>query len=162
MNALSHCLLPKSSVRFVLNCDFYYYSYEFRSKRHFYYGSTLTLMHSNQSNLPSGTEIRNQRFKYKFMPSTCYHCTWCFNQLKEVRLKMASYSHTEHNQNQFRSREHILNRYRHGKDLFDRPGEEYIYISNNTDYPQLVQFEAERFLYMTRRSNLTDVGFIDG
>jgi hypothetical protein len=75
---------------------------------------------------------------------------------------MASYSHTEHNQNQFRSREHILNRYRHGKDLFDRPGEEYIYISNNTDYPQLVQFEAERFLYMTRRSNLTDVGFIDG
>lgn len=161
MHALTHCRLPDAKYNFVLNCDFYYYSYEFRSKKHVYYGSSLSLVHANQTNDIQGNKLRNQRSQFFFLQSACFHCTWCFNQLHQVRLKMASYSHTEHNQNHYRTREHILDRYRHGKDLFDRPGEEYLYLSNNQDYPQLVQSQAERFLYMTKRSNLSNVGFID-
>jgi beta-1,4-mannosyl-glycoprotein beta-1,4-N-acetylglucosaminyltransferase len=161
MNALFNCPLPNPFLPLVLDCDFYYYSYEFRSIIHKWYGSTITLIDSNQSKNLSGNSLRDERFHFKSIPSTCYHCTWCFNQLKEVRLKMASYSHTEHNEIQFRQREHILNRYRYGKDLFDRPGEEYIYIKNNINFPELVKLQSERFMYMTRRSNLINVGFID-
>lgn len=161
MNALTNCLLPDPFPPSVLICDFYYYSYEFRSKIHTHYGSTINLIISNQSNIPSGNSLRDTRFKFQSQPSSCFHCTWCFNQLKKVRLKMSSYSHTEHNQIQFRSKEHILNRYRYGKDLFDRHGEEYVYIINNIDFPELVKLQAERFMYMTKRSKLPNVGFID-
>lgn len=161
MNALFHCSLPNPFISSVLDCDFYYYSYEFRSKIHKHYGSTVTLIDSNQSKQPFGNSLRNERFHYRNIPSTCFHCTWCFNQLNQVRLKMASYSHVEHNQDRFRSRDHILNRYRYGQDLFERPNEEYIYIKNNADFPELVKLQSERFMFMTKRTNLTNVGFID-
>jgi len=161
MNALANCPLSDPFLPLVLDCDFYYYSYEFRSKTRTWFGSTINLINSSQLEIPSGNSLRDERFHFKSIPSTCYHCTWCFNQLKEVLMKIASYSHTEHNQIKFRSREHILNRYRHGKDLFDRSGDEYIYIKNNTDFPELVKLQPERFMYITKRSNLSNVGFID-
>lgn len=74
---------------------------------------------------------------------------------------MASYSHTEHNRLEFRTREHIIDRFRTGKDLFDRPGETYVYVDNNLDYPQLVKAQPDRFLYMTKRANSSNAGFID-
>jgi len=119
------------------------------------------MIDSNQPNLPTSNSLLHERFKFNFFPSTCYHCTWCFNQLKEVLMKIASYSHTEHNEIKFRSREHILKRYRYGIDLFDRQGEEYIYINNNTDLPELVKSQPERFMYTTKRSKMYNVGFID-
>ena len=162
MYALTHCQLPDSVFSFVLTCDFYYYSYEFRSRTHeIYYGSTLSLIDGKQRKSLSGNELRNQRSNYVLIRSGCFHCTWCFNQLKQVRLKMASYSHTEHNQEQYRTREHILDHYRHGKDLFDRAGEFYTYLPDNRDYPKLVQSEPDRFLYLTKRYNQTNAGFID-
>jgi len=161
MNALSHCSLPSPFPSSVLVCDFYYYSYEFRNKPHVFLGSTVILVDTKQSNSPSGNTLRNVRGSYHRMDSSCFHCSWCFNELKEVRLKMASYSHTEHNEEKFRARDHIIDRYQHGKDLFDRPGEEYIYISNNTELPRLVQFQPERFKFMTQRARLPNAGFID-
>jgi len=161
MNALANCPLPDSFPPSILDCHFYYYSYEFRSKTHIYHGVTIHLIHSNPSNLPTSNSLRHGKFDFHCFPSTCYHCTWCFNQLKDVRRKMASYSHTEHNGIKFRSSEQILKRYRYGIDLFDRQGEEYIYINNNTDLPELVKSQPERFLYMTKRSKMYNVGFID-
>ena len=160
MTALSQLCITQS-IPFLLysDCDFYYYSYEYRNKFLQHFGSTVTLINTNQTN-PSGNELRDARFRYRTISSTCFHCTWCFNQLKEVRLKMASYSHLEHNQVKFQSREHILDRYRYGKDLFDRKGLEYVYV-NNTDYPQLVKLQSERFMFMTNRTKLPNVGFID-
>ena len=74
---------------------------------------------------------------------------------------MASYSHTEHNQLRFRTREHIVDRYRTGKDLFDRPGETYTFVVNNLDYPRLIRAQPERFIHMTKRANSSNAGFID-
>lgn len=74
---------------------------------------------------------------------------------------MAAYSHTEHNQLQYRTREHILDRYRHGKDLFDRNDQIYRFQENNQDLPQLLKSEPSRFMYMTTRFNTTNAGFID-
>ena len=36
-----------------------------------------------------------------------------------------------------------------------------IYISNNTELPRLVQFQPERFKFMTQRARLPNAGFID-
>jgi hypothetical protein len=161
MNALSSCSLPDPFPASVLDCDFYYYSYEYRSKMRQHFGSTVTVVEPYRSEHPSGNSLRDARFHYRAISSTCFHCTWCFNQLKTVRLKMASYSHIEHNQAKFHSREHILDRYRYGKDLFDRPNEEYVYVKDNNDFPELVKLQSQRFMYMINRSNLANVGFID-
>jgi hypothetical protein len=37
----------------------------------------------------------------------------------------------------------------------------YLIDAMKTDYPQLVQLQPEGFLYMIRRTTLTNVGFID-
>ena len=161
MQALRQCQLPSPFHPLALQCEFYYYSYEFRNVIHKLLGSTVTRVFANQSKQVSGDALRKTRTDFPSVPRSCYHCTWCFNQIKEVRFKMSSYSHTEHNRLEFRTREHIIDRFRTGQDLFDRPGETYVYVDNNLDYPQLVKAQPDRFHYMMKRANSSNAGFID-
>jgi beta-1,4-mannosyl-glycoprotein beta-1,4-N-acetylglucosaminyltransferase len=164
MRVLSACQLPVPFPSLVLVCASYYYSFEFRRKGDAMVGPTVSLLMANRTNRslsPSGKILRDERFGYQHMPSACYHCSWCFDQINLTRTKMASYSHTEHDRAQFQTQEHILTRYRHGKDLFDRPGEEYVRIENNAEVPELVKAQKRRFLYMTNRSALVNDGFRD-
>ncbi|KAF9271380.1 hypothetical protein BGZ68_003744, partial [Mortierella alpina] len=91
----------------------------------------------------------------------CYHCTWCFSNITQVTRKMQSYSHTEHNQEQYRSRQWILDHFSQGIDLFDREGEINDYIEDNQDLPQYVRDSPKRFSYMLRRKGLANAGFVD-
>ena len=164
LRILSACQLPDPFPALVLVCATYYYSFEFLRIGNVILGPTVSLLPANRANRsvsPSGKILRDERFGYQQMPSACYHCSWCFDQINLTRTKMASYSHTEHDRDHFQAQEHILTRYRHGKDLFDRPGEEYKHVKNNDEIPELVKAQQERFIYMINRSALVNVGFRD-
>lgn len=164
LQALTTCQLPRPFRSLVLICAYYYYSFEFRRRGGTTIGATVTWlsMHrSNRTSLPSGKGLRDERFDYRRIPSACYHCSWCFDRINLTRSKMASNSHTELNQARFQTQEHILSRYRQGKDLFDRPGEIYLRVANNKEIPKLVNAQRDRFAYMWNRSVLPNAGFRD-
>ncbi|KAF9279415.1 hypothetical protein BGZ68_007945 [Mortierella alpina] len=74
---------------------------------------------------------------------------------------MESYSHREHNKEQYRDRKWILDHFSQGIDLFDQPKQIYDYIEDNQDVPQYVRDNPQRFSYMLRRKGLANAGFID-
>ncbi|CAF5169783.1 unnamed protein product, partial [Rotaria magnacalcarata] len=124
----------------LLQCDFYYYSFEFRhATRQYSDGGTVSKFSPNTA---VSSDLRKARFRYRSMPSTCFHCSSCFDRLASVRLKIASFSHTEFDIPKFRDKNHIIDRFRNGKDLFDRAGELFRRTdANEADLPKLLRVE---------------------
>jgi len=107
-------------------------------------GGTVSRFSPNQT-IPSN--LRAARFRYRSMPSTCFHCSYCFDHLASVRLKISSFSHTELNIAKYCDQNHIIDRFRNGKDLFDRSSEPLRRTySNETDLPRLLQLQQKRFV----------------
>ncbi|CAF3755839.1 unnamed protein product [Rotaria socialis] len=159
VQALASCELRTPFQPMLLQCDFYYYSFEFRhATRPYSDGGTVSKFSPNTA-VPS--DLRKARFRYRSMPSTCFHCSSCFDRLASVRLKIASFSHTEFDIPKFRDQNHIIDRFRNGKDLFDRVGERYRRTyPHETGLPKLLRVEPKRFLYMLNRSS-PNAGFRD-
>ncbi|CAF2124155.1 unnamed protein product [Rotaria magnacalcarata] len=159
VQALTSCELPISFQPMLLQCDFYYYSFEFRhATRQYSDGGTVSKFSPNTA---VSSDLRKARFRYRSMPSTCFHCSSCFDRLASVRLKIASFSHTEFDIPKFRDKNHIIDRFRNGKDLFDRAGELFRRTdANEADLPKLLRVERKRFLYMLNRSS-QNAGFQD-
>lgn len=80
-----------------------------------------------------------------------YHCSSCFPTLKEMQLKMQSFSHTKWNTPDNRDPQTIIGRVRNGKDLFGREGEVYDKVIGNLDVPAYIQQHPERFGYLLNR-----------
>ncbi|CAF1290412.1 unnamed protein product [Adineta steineri] len=161
---LNACELPKPFPSLVLVCAYYYYSFEFRRQGGAIDGPTVSFLAGNRTNRttsPDGKYVRDERFSYQPMPSACYHCSWCFDRINLTRSKLASFSHSELNRAEYHTQEHIIDRYRHGKDLFNRPSEIYIRIENNDEIPELIKAQPERFSYLINRAALVNAGFRD-
>lgn len=89
-----------------------------------------------------------------------WHCSTCFSTIGEVLTKMASFSHIWLNQEVYRDRDRIAQRVRSGRDLWDRPGEEYERVDGNRDVPPLLLDRPERFAYLLDRDG-PSAGFSD-
>lgn len=95
------------------------------------------------------------------MPGTCFHCSYCFDSVKLVQYKIASFSHRELNIPRFQDRNHIIDCFRNGKDLFDRVNEPLRRVNiREIDLPKLLKMEGARFSYMLNRS-FPNAGFLD-
>ena len=121
----------------------------------------MTLDPAEQAQTISGKILRDNRFSFQRMPSSCYHCSWCFDRINLTRSKLSSFSHTELNRPEYQKQDHILARYREGKDLFDRASEVYVHLDNNDEIPELVKAQRDRFAYLWNRTTLVNVGFRD-
>ncbi|KAG0333926.1 hypothetical protein BG000_008783 [Podila horticola] len=86
-----------------------------------------------------------------WVDDACWHCSWCFSRISEVAEKMQSYSHTEHNQDQYHSQEWILDHYRRGEDLFSRDYEQHTLVQRNYDIPDYVRFNRNKYSYLLER-----------
>ncbi|CAF0796047.1 unnamed protein product [Adineta ricciae] len=162
LNALTSCELSNPFQPLVLICAYYYYSFEFR--RGTTEGATvtfLTLDPAEQAQTISGKTLRDNRFSFQRMPSSCYHCSWCFDRINLTRSKLGSFSHTELNRPEYQKQDHILARYREGKDLFNRASEVYVRLDENDEIPELVKAQRDRFAYLWNRTALVNVGFRD-
>lgn len=92
--------------------------------------------------------------------SAGWHCSTCFSTIEQVLNKMASFSHIWLNQEAYRDPDRIASHVRDGKDLWDRPGEEYERIDDNLDLPPLLLDQPDRFAYLMNRDG-PNAGFQD-
>ncbi|CAF0913681.1 unnamed protein product [Rotaria sordida] len=159
IQALASCQLPTPFQSLLLQCDFYYYSFEFRHAPNPYFPGVTVSRLSPNDKIP--LNLRESRFQNRPMLSTCFHCSYCFDRLETVRLKIASFSHTDLDIPKYHDQKHIIDCVRNGKDLYDRHNEQYRRVNiNETELPRLVQVEQERFVYMLDRSS-PNAGFRD-
>jgi beta-1,4-mannosyl-glycoprotein beta-1,4-N-acetylglucosaminyltransferase len=115
---LKSCGIPRQFPPTVLQCDAYYYSFEFRSSSNpVRLGTTLSRFNARQM-IPSG--IYNARSHYRPIPHVCFHCSYCFDTVTLVRSKLTSFSHTELDIARYHNLQYIIDRFQNGKYLFRR------------------------------------------
>jgi beta-1,4-mannosyl-glycoprotein beta-1,4-N-acetylglucosaminyltransferase len=160
ISALANCDLPKPFPSLVLKCDFYYYTYEFRAAPiPDWPGVTVSRFGPNET-IPS--DLRNNRHHFRPMPSTCFHCSYCFDRVSSVREKISSFSHTEFDKEKFHNQQHIIDTYRTGKDIFDRSDRRLPRTKQNEiDLPKLLKEQPQRFIYMLNRTSSPNAAFRD-
>ena len=162
VRALKFCQLPQPFPPTLLQCDFYYYSFEFlQPSSPLWPGGTLSRFSPNE-NVPTG--LRGARSSYHPIRGVCFHCSFCFDTVASVRLKLNSFSHTEYDHEGFHKSRYIIGRFRNGRDLFDRSFKPFRRSQmNETELPRLLQQSEgqQRFMYMLKRSSMANVGFRD-
>lgn len=144
-----------------LECKFYYYSYQFHHHGDDWIGAVIHKFETIEK-FPSGQQLREMRDDDNIhqIPNSCWHCTWCFSNINAFINKASSYSHKEHNDEEFMNKEWIIDHVRYGIDLFERPGEYYEYIEDNQDIPNYINKNRKKFAYMLDRRN-DYAGFIE-
>ncbi|KAG0043912.1 hypothetical protein BGZ83_010921 [Gryganskiella cystojenkinii] len=166
-------------------CQFYYYSYEYQHTGPLWHGPVVARYRSSdywsqktRSDDPqakimrdlSGDDWREAGNKMRglresslatYVDDACFHCSWCFPTIAQVTSKVESYSHFDHNQDQYKSRQWILNAVKEGRDLFERDLDQFVYVENNEDLPSYVSEHRKEFSYLLQRRNRTNAGFLD-
>ncbi|KAF7927907.1 hypothetical protein EAE99_005284 [Botrytis elliptica] len=153
--------------RLTLSSRFYYYGYQFLHKgpewphpqATIYAGPTKTILPADLRNGEGGFRLFNY-FQKRNLANASWHCSSCFSTIAETLNKMASFSHTTLNREVFRNEARIVDRVRKGLDLWDREGEEYEILMENSDIPGWVGNNSERFGYLLRRDG-ENAGFVD-
>lgn len=161
---LRACRFPR---RLTLRSRFYYYSFQWLHRGEdwahpqatYYEGPGRTLLPNNLRIGDGGWPLLRELEKGELWNAS-WHCSSCFETMEELLTKMAAFSHTEMNEERFRDPKHIADRIRNGKDLWDREGELYDRVENNTDVPPFLLANRERFRYLLDRDGPT-AGFTD-
>ncbi|KAG0275160.1 hypothetical protein BGZ95_009124 [Linnemannia exigua] len=91
--------------------------------------------------------------------NTCWHCSYCQANISQIVEKLASSSHREYYTKESSQRGWILDRARRGLDL--RGLDQLVYVPNNTDVPEYVNQNRERFWYMLEIRGTPNAGFLD-
>jgi beta-1,4-mannosyl-glycoprotein beta-1,4-N-acetylglucosaminyltransferase len=152
-----------------LRSRFYYYSFQWLHRGQewahpqatTYQGPTLTLLPANLRER-NGSMLSIPGSEEQTIWNSSWHCSSCFSTLAEMLDKMKSFSHTNLNEEKFRSKERIVQHVRKGKDLWDRWFQWYVRVEGNQDLPGYLAKEAGkgRFQYMINRDG-EDAGFVD-
>ncbi|KAK8114651.1 uncharacterized protein PG998_000855 [Apiospora kogelbergensis] len=163
MVLLKSCDFPR---RLNLRSHFYYYSFQFRHKgmqwahpQATYYQGWRTILPVNlrngDGNLPPLVKMETAD-----LWDAGWHCSSCFSTMEELLTKMSSFSHQWMNHEFYRNRQWIADHIREGKDIWERPGQEYDRIDSNEDVPTILLDQKERFRYLMNRDG-PSAGFTD-
>ncbi|KAK0729105.1 glycosyltransferase family 17-domain-containing protein [Apiosordaria backusii] len=166
LNLLRQCHFPR---RLTLSSRFYYYSFQFLHKGKewphpqatFYQGLANTIL-PNDLRIGDGPWPK-KLFERETLRNAAWHCSSCFETMEEMLVKMKSFAHVSMNQEGFRDKKRMVERVREGRDLWDRPGEEYERVEGNEDLPGLLLMDGgqrERFGYLLDRDG-EGAGFRD-
>jgi len=161
---LKACRFPR---RLTLRSRFYYYSFQYlhrgpewaHPEATYYQGPAKTLR-PNDLRMGLNGWFLSLWWERGQLANASWHCSSCFATMEELLVKMRAFSHTSYNAARFREPAHIADRVRNGKDLWDRPGEEYDRIEDNRDVPSFLLQNRERFGYMLNRDG-PSAGFVD-
>ncbi|GJJ76016.1 beta-1,4-mannosyl-glycoprotein beta-1,4-N-acetylglucosaminyltransferase [Entomortierella parvispora] len=170
---------------FRFGCQFHYYSYEYRHTGGLWVGPVAIRYHPSsywlddaQSKHPqvdtmrkvsakdwreAGDSLRALRISENatYVDDSCLHCTWCFSNITQIISKVEAYSHQEHNNEKYKTRQWILDAIKEGRDLFERPVDQFVYVPDNNDIPVYVSENREKYSYMLSRHNKSNAGFLD-
>jgi len=173
MILLRHCSVP---ARLTLRTHFYYYSFQWRHRGPQWAHPDATIYRDSQTIMPN--DLRQGLLRDGWAPVTAlrrwwdrgtlwnagWHCSSCFATVAEMRTKMNSFSHQGWNTAKNRDASTLVNRVRHGLDLFGRKGELYDRIDHNEDVPPFISQQYKqsgRFRHLLNRDG-KDAGFEDG
>lgn len=167
---LRACKFPR---RLTLRSKFYYYSFQFLHRgAEWNHPQATTFQGFENTILPSDLRFGDGAREWKVLAplrrwlekgdlwNAGWHCSSCFATVDELLRKMESFSHMLLNAPKYRDRERIVDRVRRGKDLWDRSGEVYQRIENNTDVPVPLEGDRERWRYLLDREGKS-AGFAD-
>jgi len=172
MLLLRYCLIP---ARLTLRSQFYYYSYQWRHRGPQWAHPDATVYRGDMTIMPN--DLRQGLLGRGWAPlasirrwwdrgtlwNAGWHCSSCFASVAEMRTKMHSFSHQGWNTADNRKLRTLIDRVRHGLDLFGRAGELYDKVEGNEDVPPYLseQYRSKgRFRYLLDRDG-EDAGFED-
>jgi beta-1,4-mannosyl-glycoprotein beta-1,4-N-acetylglucosaminyltransferase len=172
MLILRYCLIPS---RLTLRTQFYYYSFQWLHRGPQWTHPDVTLYRGPATTMPN--DLRQGLLGDEWAPIAAlhrwwnrgtlwnagWHCSSCFATVAEMRIKMHSFSHQGWNTAENRDSRTMIDRVRHGLDLFGRPDQIYDKIENNKDVPSYISEQYERkgrFRYLLDRDG-QDAGFED-
>lgn len=160
---LRNCIFPR---RLTLRSQFYYYSFqwlhrgqEWAHPQATYYQGSNTILPVNLRNGDGGFKPLVDLDKADLW-NAAWHCSSCFATLDEFLTKLSSFSHAWMNDPLYRDKARIVERVRAGKDVWDREGEIYDRVENNTDVPRYLLDYPEKFGYLLDRDG-SNAGFTD-
>jgi len=172
MLILRYCDAP---ARLTLRTQFYYYSFQWLHRGPQWAHPDATIYRGSRTIMPN--DLRQGLLGSGWAPIAAihrwwdrgtlwnagWHCSSCFATVAEMRTKMHSFSHQGWNTEANRETHTLVNRVRHGLDLFGRAGELYDRVKDNADVPPYIleQFDQHgRFRYMLDRDG-ESAGFED-
>ncbi|KAH0373809.1 hypothetical protein KCU65_g113, partial [Aureobasidium melanogenum] len=172
MLLLRYCDIP---ARLMLRTQFYYYSFQWRHRGLQWAHPDVTIYRGRDTIMPN--DLRQGLLGSGWMPIAAirrwwdratlwnagWHCSSCFATVAEMHTKMQSFSHQNWNTEENRDSRIMIDRVRHGLDLFGRADELYDRIEDNKDVPSYIttQYEQKgRFKYLLNRDG-EDAGFDD-
>ncbi|KZZ95145.1 glycosyl transferase family 17 protein [Ascosphaera apis ARSEF 7405] len=156
MTLLRTCDFPRAVN---LRSRFYYYSFQWihrgRDWAHpqatYYQGLENTILPHDLRYHAGGSLLTNWLTSSSDIWNASWHCSSCFDTINEMKTKIRSYSHQEFNRPEFLDSDKLVERVRTGMDLFDRPGQIYDRVDNNTDVPSFLKKNQERFRHLLDR-----------
>ncbi|KAK4216024.1 glycosyltransferase [Rhypophila decipiens] len=166
LRLLKSCRFPR---RLTLRSHFYYYSFQWRHQGGQDWPHPQATFYQGPHRTVKPNDLRNG---LGFPPTkwwdsaekkeAAWHCSSCFGTMREMLTKMESVSHTYMNEKKYRNRTRIAERVRNGQDLWDREGEVYYRVENNSDVPGFLLYNQSmtRFPYLLSRDGV-GAGFGD-
>lgn len=172
MLLLRHCDIP---ARLTLRTEFYYYSFQWRHRGPQWAHPDATIYRGPDTIMPN--DLRQGLLGNGWTPidairrwwdratlwNAGWHCSSCFATVAEMHTKMHSFSHQGWNTAENRDSSTLIDRVRHGLDLFGRVDELYDKIQDNKDVPSYISAQYDqkgRFRYLLDRDG-EDAGFDD-
>ena len=163
LTILRHCEFPR---RLTLRSRFYYYSFQFLHRGKEWDHPQATFYEAERTIKPSNLRIGDGGippiiyWDKSDLWNAGWHCSSCFQTMEELLTKMKSFSHTWMNDEEYRDKARIAKYIRTGKDLWDREGEIYDRLDNNTDLPSYLLEHPAQFEYLLDRDG-PSAGFTD-
>ncbi|KAI4121813.1 MAG: hypothetical protein LQ338_006161 [Usnochroma carphineum] len=147
LKALRNCMFPR---KLTLRSHFYYYGFQWLHRGEQWPHPQATFFEGPDHTVKP-EELRSRKDSDGDLWNAAWHCSYCFGKLQDFVDKIQSFSHTEMNQPRFTDRAKILQRVRHGIDMFERDNEKFDRIDTNNDVPQYLLENRDRFGYTISR-----------
>ncbi|KAI5291266.1 hypothetical protein KEM54_005658 [Ascosphaera aggregata] len=156
MALLRACNFPRAVN---LRSRFYYYSFQWihrgrdwvHPQATFYQGVDKTILPHDLRYISGGSLLTNWLTSPADIWNASWHCSSCFDTIEEMKTKIRSYSHQEFNKPEFMDSNKLVERVRLGMDLFDRERQIYDRVEGNTDIPNFLRLNQERFRHLLDR-----------
>jgi len=102
--------------------------------------------------------IRDNRYNYKIIENAGWHFSY-LGGAEKIKYKIQSFAHTEFNKDEYLQNEHILKVITEGRDIFNRPGVAYKFISVFFYPPFLrkVMLHYPKLVYYPKRDNFFNI-----
>ena len=117
----------------VLSMRFHYYFFNCRNRSNEKWWNGTIVCNGKQFRETTPQELRDKRNVLKRIPDAGWHFSF-LGGIAKIREKIISFAHTEYSKDRYLDEKNIEKAIQEGKDIFDRPGIYFEFVSLN-DYP---------------------------